>query len=140
MTSEGLGKMFEGDFADLCVYKFPLMLMGARREHQACLAEVEKGVEAGNKLPRKFLSLAESIGANYTLDVAFLTNLKTDLNLVLSVKMFIHLKLSLHIKFLSFCFLILCCISVRNICFFPQNYFCRSLFGRKRTDFLSVIY
>ena len=34
-------------------------------------AEVEKGVEAGKKLPRKFLRLAESFGANHTRDVAF---------------------------------------------------------------------
>ena len=40
------------------------------------LAEVEKGVEAGKKLPRKFSSLAESFGANHTRDVAFFINLK----------------------------------------------------------------
>ena len=37
MTSEGLGKMFEGDFADRCAGKFPLMLlMGGRAEGLAC--------------------------------------------------------------------------------------------------------
>ena len=36
MTSEGLGKMFEGDSADMCAGKFPLMLMGARPEGLAC--------------------------------------------------------------------------------------------------------
>ena len=30
MTSEGLGEMFEGDSADMCGGKFPLMLMGGR--------------------------------------------------------------------------------------------------------------
>ena len=30
MTSEGLGVMFEGDFADTCVKIFPLMTMGGR--------------------------------------------------------------------------------------------------------------
>ena len=30
MTSEGLGEMFEGDSADMCARKFPLMLMGGR--------------------------------------------------------------------------------------------------------------
>ena len=30
MTSEGLGEMFEGDSADTCARKFPLMLMGGR--------------------------------------------------------------------------------------------------------------
>ena len=32
MTSEGLGEMFEGDSADMCTGKFPLMLMGGRAE------------------------------------------------------------------------------------------------------------
>ena len=31
MTSEGLGEMFEGDSADTCAGKFPLMSMGAKR-------------------------------------------------------------------------------------------------------------
>ena len=30
MTSEGLGEMFEGDSADTCVRKFPLVSMGGR--------------------------------------------------------------------------------------------------------------
>jgi hypothetical protein len=30
MTSEGLGETSEGDFADMCIEKFPLMLMGGR--------------------------------------------------------------------------------------------------------------
>ena len=36
MTSEGLGEMFEGDSADMCAGKFPLMLMGGRAEGLAC--------------------------------------------------------------------------------------------------------
>jgi hypothetical protein len=35
MTSEGLGEMFEGDSADMCGGKFPLVLMGGQAE---CLA------------------------------------------------------------------------------------------------------
>ena len=31
MTSEGLGEMFEGDSADMCAGKFPLVLMWAER-------------------------------------------------------------------------------------------------------------
>ena len=31
MTSEGLGEMFEGDSADTCVRKFPLVSMGDER-------------------------------------------------------------------------------------------------------------
>ena len=31
MTSEGLGLMFEGDSADTCAIKFPLVSMGAER-------------------------------------------------------------------------------------------------------------
>ena len=36
MTSEGLGEMFEGDSADTCTEKFPLMSMGGRAEGLAC--------------------------------------------------------------------------------------------------------
>ena len=36
MTSEGLGEMFEGDSADPCAGKFPLMSMGGRAEVLAC--------------------------------------------------------------------------------------------------------
>ena len=37
MTSEGLGEMFEGDSADMCAGKFPLMSMGGRAEGLACV-------------------------------------------------------------------------------------------------------
>ena len=36
MSSWGLGEMFEGDFADMCAEKFPLVLMGGRAEGLAC--------------------------------------------------------------------------------------------------------
>ena len=36
MTSEGLGLMFEGDSADMCAGKFPLVSMGGRAEGLAC--------------------------------------------------------------------------------------------------------
>ena len=36
MTSEGLGEMFEGDSADTCAGKFPLVSMGGRTEGLAC--------------------------------------------------------------------------------------------------------
>ena len=36
MTSEGLGEMFEGDFADTCGEKFPLMSMGGCAECPTC--------------------------------------------------------------------------------------------------------
>ena len=36
MTSKGLGEMFEGDSADMCAGKFPLVLMGGRAERLAC--------------------------------------------------------------------------------------------------------
>ena len=42
MTSEGLGEMFEGDSADTCGGKFPLMLMGGRANGPAC-ADGERG-------------------------------------------------------------------------------------------------
>ena len=36
MTSEGLGVMFEGDSADMCAGKFPLVSMSGRAEGFAC--------------------------------------------------------------------------------------------------------
>ena len=36
MPSEELGEMFEGDSADMCAEKFPLMSMVARAENQVC--------------------------------------------------------------------------------------------------------
>ena len=36
MTSEGLGEMLEGDSADTCAGKFPLVLMGGQAEDLAC--------------------------------------------------------------------------------------------------------
>ena len=36
MTSEGLGEVFEGDSADTCGGKFPLVSMGGRVNGQAC--------------------------------------------------------------------------------------------------------
>ena len=41
MTSQGLGEMFEGDSADTCAGKFPLMSMGGGAEG---LAYAEPGV------------------------------------------------------------------------------------------------
>ena len=36
MTSERLGEMFEGDSADTCGGKFPLILMGGQAQGLAC--------------------------------------------------------------------------------------------------------
>ena len=36
MSSEGLGEMFEGDSADTCAGKFPLMSMGGRADGLGC--------------------------------------------------------------------------------------------------------
>ena len=36
MTSEGLGEMFEGNSADMCARKFPLVSMGGRAEGLVC--------------------------------------------------------------------------------------------------------
>ena len=36
MTSRGLGEMFEGDSADTCAGKFPLVSMGGRAEGLVC--------------------------------------------------------------------------------------------------------
>ena len=37
MTSEGLGEMFEGDSADTCAGKYPLVSMGGRAEGLVCV-------------------------------------------------------------------------------------------------------
>ena len=37
MTSEGLGEMFEGDSADTCAGKFPIVSMGGQAEGLACV-------------------------------------------------------------------------------------------------------
>jgi hypothetical protein len=42
MTSDGLGEVFEGDSADMCGGKFPLVLMGGRANGQVC-ADGERG-------------------------------------------------------------------------------------------------
>ena len=36
MTSDGLGEMCEGDSADMCAGKYPLVSMGGRAEGLAC--------------------------------------------------------------------------------------------------------
>ena len=36
MNSEGFGEMFEGDSADMCAGKFPLLSIGGRVEGLAC--------------------------------------------------------------------------------------------------------
>jgi hypothetical protein len=42
MTSEGLGEVFEGDSAETCAGKFPLLSMGGRANGQAW-ADGERG-------------------------------------------------------------------------------------------------
>ena len=42
MTSEGLGEMFEGDSADMCAEKYPLVSMGGRAEGLACADPVAR--------------------------------------------------------------------------------------------------
>ena len=58
MTSEGLGEMFEGDSADMCARKFPLVLMGGRAEGLVC-------ADPGARTP---------IGASGNFDGCFLAN------------------------------------------------------------------
>ena len=42
MTAEGLGEMFEGDSADMCAGKFPLVSMGGRVEGLECADPVAR--------------------------------------------------------------------------------------------------
>jgi hypothetical protein len=50
MTSEGLGEMFEGDSADMCAGKFPLMLVGVERRVSHAQTR-----ERGPPSPQKFI-------------------------------------------------------------------------------------
>ena len=50
MTSEGLGEMFEGDSADMCAGKFPLMSMGDERTAK----RAQTGSEDPHQRERKF--------------------------------------------------------------------------------------
>ena len=54
MTFEGLGEMFEGDSADTCSEKFPLVSMEGRAEGLAC-------ADPGARTPS---ALAEIIGSS----------------------------------------------------------------------------
>ena len=54
MTYEGLGELFEGDSADMCAGKFPLMSMGGRAEGLVCTdpgARTPIGVSGINVAP-----------------------------------------------------------------------------------------
>ena len=56
MTSEGLGEMFEGDSADTCAGKFPLVSMGGRAEGLACAdLGVRTPIGASGNLLKGFL-------------------------------------------------------------------------------------
>ena len=64
MTSEGLGEMFEGDAADMCAGKFPLILMGGQAEGLACLdpgARTSIGVNGNKKCCLGFRNVAYDI-------------------------------------------------------------------------------
>ena len=50
MTSEGLGEMFEGDSADTCAGKFPLVSMGGERT----VKRAQTGSEDPHRRERKF--------------------------------------------------------------------------------------
>jgi hypothetical protein len=46
MTSKGLGDMFDGDSADTCAEKFPLVSMGGRAEGLACADPGASGIDS----------------------------------------------------------------------------------------------
>ena len=93
----------------------------------------EKGVEAGNKLPRKFPRLAESVGANQTRDCASFNNLI----FVLKILNFLSLLnwTILHLNSFSFCYLILFGISLRNIFLLLLSTFLQELVCQKENQF-----
>ena len=73
MTSEGLGEMFEGDSADMCAVKFPLVSMRGRAEGLACAdpgARTPIGA-SGNVGPSgvRALPLAAGINEGYSAEM-----------------------------------------------------------------------
>ena len=81
MTSEGLGEMFEGDSADTCARKFPLVSMGGRAEGLACADPGERTPigASGNFLTLSYLDSIDDMGTlkvkakhnNANFDLAF---------------------------------------------------------------------
>ena len=70
MTSEGLGEMFEGDSADMCAGKFPLVSMGGRAEGLAC---ADPGARTPIGASGNLSSIIMSIKSKYSSFVLFLT-------------------------------------------------------------------
>ena len=62
MTSEGLEEMFEGDSADMCAGKFPLVSVGGRTEG---LAHADPGGEEGLRLDSHFNLFIKKRQNNY---------------------------------------------------------------------------
>ena len=62
MTSEGLGEMFEGDSAETCAGKFPLVCMGGRAEGQEC---ADPGARTHTGASRNLCYLACNMDVSY---------------------------------------------------------------------------
>jgi hypothetical protein len=60
MTSEVLGEVFEGDSADTCVRKLPLVSIGGRANGQVC-ADGERGPLSARAEFLSLLSFSEAI-------------------------------------------------------------------------------
>ena len=56
MTSEELGEMFEGDYADTCARKFRLVLMGGQTEGLSC---ADPGARTPIALAEIFLDISK---------------------------------------------------------------------------------
>ena len=66
MTSEGLGEMFEGDSADMCAGKSPLVSMGGRAEGLAC-------ADPGARTP---ISASENLSTSFNVSTAYCSRKK----------------------------------------------------------------
>ena len=64
MNSEGLGEMFEGDSADTCAGKIPLVSMGGRAEGLAC---ADPGARTPIGASRNFLCIFRGVGGSHLL-------------------------------------------------------------------------
>ena len=77
MTSEGLGEMFEGEPADMCVGKLPLVSMGGQAEGLACAdpgARTSIGASGNFLYPHADFSLCKQQTFQQSLKTKFYTS------------------------------------------------------------------
>ena len=78
MSSEGLGEMLEGDSADICAGKFPLVSMGGRAEGLAC-------ADPGARTPigaSRIINISEKYGSGAKCTYHFFFGIKSNFSIL----------------------------------------------------------